>query len=100
MATATSDVLLRAGRSAGSAVLGVVPKGSEVGVVSCDGWCEVVFAGKRGFVYKSYVSGSKLTIIRKNSEKADAEPANPAPSDTQPTIGRSPANRDSFQVGP
>jgi hypothetical protein len=100
MATATSDVRLRAGRSAGSAVLGVVPKGAEVGVVSCDGWCEVVFAGKRGFVYKSYVSGSKLTIVRKNSAKDDAEPANPAPSDTQPTIGRAAANRDSFQVGP
>jgi len=101
IATATSDVRLRAGRNAGSAVLGVVPQGSEIGVVSCDGWCEVVFAGKRGFVYKSYVSGSKLSIVRKNSEKDDdAEPANPAPSDTQPTIGRAAQNRSPAEIGP
>jgi hypothetical protein len=100
MATATSDVRLRAGRSAGSAVLGVVPAGSEVGVVSCDGWCEVVFAGKRGFVYKSYVSGSKLTIVRKKAGEDDAEPANPAPSDTQPTIGRAAQNRSPAEIGP
>lgn len=96
MAAVTADVRLRAARNDRSAVLGVVPKGTEIGVVSCDGWCEVVFAGKRGFVYKNFVSGSKLTIVRKKEEEA----ADPAPSDTQPTIGRSPANRNPAEVGP
>jgi hypothetical protein len=97
MAAVTADVRLRAARNDSSAVLGVVPKGTEIGVVSCDGWCEVVFAGKRGFVYKNFVSGSKLTIVRKEE---DAEAANPSPSGTQPTIGRSPANRTPAEVGP
>ena len=37
----------------------VVPAGSAVNVLSCDGWCEVVYNGKKGWVYKNFLSGSK-----------------------------------------
>jgi len=29
-----------------------------VQVVSCDGWCEVVYNGRRGFIYKTFLDGA------------------------------------------
>lgn len=39
----------------GGAVLEVIPAKASVEVVSCTKWCEIVFNGQRGFIYKSYV---------------------------------------------
>lgn len=46
---------LRAKPQKGGKVLGVIPAKSAVELVSCTQWCEVVFNGKRGYVYKSYI---------------------------------------------
>lgn len=53
-----SAVNMRAGPDNGAAVLTIVPAGSQVKVIDCDYWCEVVFAGERGWIYKSFVSGA------------------------------------------
>lgn len=39
----------------GGAVLGVIPAKTPVELVSCTKWCEIVYKGQRGFVYKSYI---------------------------------------------
>jgi hypothetical protein len=57
-ATVTSAVNLRAGPDNGAGVLGVVPAGSEVGLIGCEYWCEIVFQGERGWVYRSFLSGA------------------------------------------
>jgi hypothetical protein len=50
-----SDVNMRAGPSKGQAVLATISRGSPVEVINCRQWCEVMFAGQRGWVYKSFI---------------------------------------------
>jgi hypothetical protein len=52
-----SGVRLRAGPSNAEAVLGTLPKGAAVEVIGCRAWCEVLFNGQRGWIYKSFLAG-------------------------------------------
>ena len=36
-----------------------MPTGSAVSVLSCDGWCQVVYNGKKGWVYKNFLAPAK-----------------------------------------
>jgi hypothetical protein len=54
----TTHVNMRGGPDSDAAIVMVVPAGAEVGVVRCDIWCEVVFEGARGWIYKSFVAGA------------------------------------------
>lgn len=49
------SVNMRATPQKGGQVLGVIPAKTSVELVSCTQWCEIVFNGKRGYVFKSYV---------------------------------------------
>jgi hypothetical protein len=60
VAQAISDVNLRAGPSNGQAVLATIPRGSPVDVINCRQWCEVIFAGRRGWVYKGFIGASPM----------------------------------------
>jgi len=48
-------VTMRAGPKKNAAAIGTVPARTSVQVVSCKQWCEIVYNGKHGWVYKSYV---------------------------------------------
>ena len=52
-AKVNDHVNLRAGPK--GKVLTVVPASEEVQIVKCDGWCEVVYDGTRGFIYKDFI---------------------------------------------
>lgn len=57
-AVATADVNMRAGPSTAYPVVTVIPHGARVvtyGCVADYSWCDVGFAGHRGWVYSSYV---------------------------------------------
>jgi Bacterial SH3 domain len=56
VARVISGVNMRAGPSNGQAVVGTIPGGSTVDVISCRAWCEVIFAGQRGWVYKGFIA--------------------------------------------
>jgi SH3-like domain-containing protein len=58
IARTISDVNVRAGPSNRQAVLATIPRGSPVDVINCRQWCEVVFAGRRGWVYKGFIGAS------------------------------------------
>lgn len=58
-ARVTTAVNMRSGPKKGSKVLTVVPAGSAVSVHSCDGWCQITYDGRKGWVYKSFLTGSK-----------------------------------------
>jgi len=60
MARIVSGVNMRAGPSNGQPVLATIPKGSPVEVIDCRQWCEVIFAGQRGWVYKSFIAESPI----------------------------------------
>ncbi len=55
IARVVSDVRMRAGPSNGEAVLATISRGRPVEVINCRQWCEVVFAGQRGWVYKGFL---------------------------------------------
>lgn len=56
--TVTADVNLRSAAEKDAPVLTVVPKGTSVGVGSCDNWwCAVSVNGQAGFVGKKFVDG-------------------------------------------
>ncbi|HEY6633417.1 MAG TPA: SH3 domain-containing protein [Rhizobiaceae bacterium] len=78
-ARVTASVKLRSGPQKGAGVLGVVPSGSAVNVLSCDGWCQVSYNGRKGWVYKNYLSAAPSA---KPQEAASGEAA--APSATTP----------------
>ncbi|WP_340041821.1 SH3 domain-containing protein [Aminobacter sp. Piv2-1] len=54
-ATIKRSVNMRAKPEKGGAVMRVIPAKSAVELVSCTQWCEVVFEGQRGYIFKSYV---------------------------------------------
>lgn len=51
----TMDINLRSGPRRSSRVIGTIPEGTKVKVVSCKSWCEVVADDKRGYVYRRAV---------------------------------------------
>ena len=59
LAPVTDDVNLRARPKNGSKVIMVVPRRSSVQVISCDYWCEVIYQGTRGWIYKSFIRRTK-----------------------------------------
>ena len=48
-------VTMRSGPKKGASVITTVPAKASVQVVNCKQWCEIVYNGKHGWVYKSYV---------------------------------------------
>ncbi|MER9654548.1 SH3 domain-containing protein [Mesorhizobium sp. M0152] len=48
-------VTMRTGPKKNAAVIGTVPAKSSVQVMSCKQWCQVVYNGKTGWIYKSYI---------------------------------------------
>lgn len=46
-------VTFRAGP--GGDAIGTIPGGTEVKVISCDSWCEIVHKDRRGFIYKDFL---------------------------------------------
>jgi hypothetical protein len=37
----------------------VVPQSATVQLVGCKVWCEIVYKGRRGYVYKDFLGGSR-----------------------------------------
>ncbi|MBX3566407.1 MAG: SH3 domain-containing protein [Rhizobiaceae bacterium] len=48
-------VTLRSRPSSRGSVLGTVPGRATVDVISCSSWCEIVYSGKHGYVYKGFL---------------------------------------------
>ncbi|WP_367782559.1 SH3 domain-containing protein [Mesorhizobium marinum] len=75
----TSAVNMRSAPRKGAGVLAVVPAGATVGLISCDGWCQIAYGGRQGWVYKSFLSTAGVKPRKqKSAETADAAPPQPA----------------------
>ena len=48
-------VNMHAKRAIDQAVVIEIPEGSPLEVVNCHQWCEVIFAGRRGWVYQGFI---------------------------------------------
>jgi hypothetical protein len=62
VARVISSVNMRAGPSNDQAVIATIPKGSPIEVVKCHQWCDVMFAGQRGWVYKTFISAPPADV--------------------------------------
>ncbi len=51
----TQGVTMRAKPDNDGTALLTIPAKEQVQVVSCKGWCEIVYKGKRGYVYKKFL---------------------------------------------
>jgi hypothetical protein len=54
----TKGANMRSRPKSGASVLSVVPKGASVQLVSCSAWCEIIYDGRRGYVYKDFIGGA------------------------------------------
>jgi hypothetical protein len=93
-ARVTAAVKLRSGPKKGSGVLMVVPAGSAVNVLSCDGWCQVSYNGRTGWVYKNFLTGSKSqnkAAASKPQQKPQAKSA--ASEEAAPAARKIPSSR-------
>jgi hypothetical protein len=54
----TKHVNMRSGPNDESKVVAVVPAKASVSVLDCKSWCEVVFDGKKGWIYKRFIRES------------------------------------------
>jgi len=54
----SNDVRLRARPDNAAKAITVIRGGERVKVIECDEWCEVLYAGKRGFVFKSFLKNA------------------------------------------
>jgi uncharacterized protein YraI len=71
-----TGVNMRSRPKSGSSVLTVVPRKAVVQVVGCKAWCEVIYQGQRGYIYKSYLGGgSKRYASTKTKTKASNKTA-------------------------
>ncbi|WP_181173690.1 SH3 domain-containing protein [Mesorhizobium sp. B2-3-12] len=48
-------VTMRSGPKKNAAAIGTVPARTSVQVMSCKQWCQIVYNGKTGWIYKSYI---------------------------------------------
>lgn len=53
---AKSSVNLRSGPGTSYSRIATIPAGAPVNVLRCRGWCEVVYAGRRGWASSSYIA--------------------------------------------
>ena len=58
-AAVNSDVNMRTGPDNDAKVIKALRRNSKVEVIGCNFWCEVIHAGKRGYIYKSFIPGAE-----------------------------------------
>jgi SH3 domain-containing protein len=59
MVQINKGVNLRSRPKGGSSVLGTVPRGANVQLLGCNAWCEIVYNGRRGYVFKDFIGGGR-----------------------------------------
>ena len=64
---------MRSRPKSGSGIIMVVPQSATVQLVGCKVWCEIVYKGKRGYVYKDFLSGSRSASNSAKSKSSGAK---------------------------
>lgn len=87
--TGTTQIIkganMRSRPKSGSKVLGIVPKGATVQLVDCDAWCEIVYKGRRGYVYKDFIAGGRSAKAAAGKVKSSFTVSTSEPEADQPT---------------
>jgi hypothetical protein len=67
-------------------VMMVVPGRAVVQVVSCKIWCEVIYQGRRGYIYKDFIGGASKRSASNKATKANKTAASQAKTKTVYTV--------------
>ena len=62
---------MRSRPKSGSSIVMVVPKSATVQLVGCKSWCEIVYKGRRGYVYKDFLGGSRTASATAKPRASD-----------------------------
>ncbi len=86
------DANIRSRPQKGSKVIGTVPARTQVQLVGCDQWCEIVVKGKRGFVWGEFVQrgrvSAKIPVSKVVAKGADTDKPDVVPAkETAPPPG-------------
>jgi SH3 domain-containing protein len=65
---------MRSRPKSGSGIIMVVPQSATVQLVGCKVWCEIVYKGRRGFVYKDFLGGSRSASNSAKSKSSANKP--------------------------
>ena len=60
-------VNMRSRPKSGASVLTVVPKAASVQLISCKLWCEIVYNGRRGYIFNDFVGGRARAVVKRKS---------------------------------
>lgn len=74
MALMIDDANIRSRPKKGAKVIGTVPARTQVQLVECQSWCEIVVNGKRGFVWGQFVQRDGRASTKFTVTKAAAKP--------------------------
>ena len=83
-------VNLRARPKSGSQKLLVIPRGASVQLVGCKLWCEIVYKGRHGYVYKDFLGSTRGATAAgkpkatKNAQAKAAKTAQAKPARSRP----------------
>ncbi|WP_085465379.1 SH3 domain-containing protein [Mesorhizobium australicum] len=88
------DANIRSRPKKGSKVIGTVPARTQVQLVGCNQWCEIVVKGKRGFVWGEFVQrgrvSAKIPVSKVAAKGADTDKPDVLPAkETAPPPGTS-----------
>ena len=84
MALMIDDANIRSRPQKGAKVIGTVPARTQVQVVDCQSWCEIVVKGKRGFVWGQFVQRDGRASTKFTVTKAAAKPGDVGKPDIVP----------------
>ena len=84
-AQVNKGVNMRSRGRSGASVVMTIPSSAVVQVVGCKAWCEIIYKGQRGYIYKDFLGGggSKRTAAKKSRSKAKIAVTQPASNDTK-----------------
>ena len=68
---------MRSRPKSGSGIIMVVPQSATVQLVGCKVWCEIVYKGRRGYVYKDFLGGSRSASNSARSKSSAAKKPKP-----------------------
>lgn len=75
---------MRSRPKSGSGVLGTVPKGATVQLVGCNVWCEIVYKGRRGYIYKDFIAGGRSAKAASGKAKTSFTVSSSEPQAEEP----------------
>jgi hypothetical protein len=86
-AQVNKGVNMRSRGRSGASVVMTIPQSAVVQVVGCKAWCEIIYKGQRGYIYKDFLGGaSKRTASKKSKAKAKVAADQPAAATDTKTV--------------